>query len=253
MKEELCAAGLDFTQGPPKICVPLTAPDLPGLLAGLDQAQALPAHVLEWRMDCFAGDAAAVLPRLAQRARLPLLCTLRTQGEGGRARLDPAEYESALERLLDQGGFQLIDVELACGGERAARLVKKARERGVLTVVSKHDFERTPPVPQMVDALAAMKALGADLPKLAVMPQGPLDVLALMEASVRARERLGPVITMSMGTLGAVSRLAGELTGSCLTFGAGANASAPGQLPAAKLWEALTLLHQEKGEVRREE
>jgi 3-dehydroquinate dehydratase-1 len=146
-----------------------------------------------------------------------------------------------------------VDVELACGMERTARLVKKAREQGILTVVSKHDFRKTPPVLQMVASLTAMKALGADLPKLAVMPQSPLDVLALMEASVKARERLGPVITMSMGELGAVSRLAGELTGSCLTFGAGASASAPGQLPAAKLWEALALLHQEKGGACHEE
>ena len=253
MKAQRNLSGLDFTQGPPKICVPLTAPDLPGLLVQLEQAGGLPAQVLEWRLDCFAGDAAAALPQVAQRAGRPLLCTLRTTGEGGRAQLEPAEYETRLNGLLAQGGFERVDVELACGMERTARLVKKAREQGILTVVSKHDFRKTPPVLQMVASLTAMKALGADLPKLAVMPQSPLDVLALMEASVKARERLGPVITMSMGELGAVSRLAGELTGSCLTFGAGASASAPGQLPAAKLWEALALLHQEKGGACHEE
>lgn len=241
---------IDFTQGPPKICVPLTSSSLPALLEELALAQSLPADLLEWRADCFDGGWNAALPRLAQAAKLPLLCTVRTAGEGGNARLDPEEYEEAVRELLDTGGFRLIDIELACGGERVARLVKQARERGVLTVVSKHYFTKTPTVPQMLDLLTEMKALGADLPKLAVMPNSPLDVLALMEASVKARERLGPVITMSMGGLGKLSRVAGSLTGSCLTFGAGENASAPGQIPAGALRAALELLDQSKGEGR---
>ena len=113
MKAQRNLSGLDFTQGPPKICVPLTAPDLPGLLVQLEQAGGLPAQVLEWRLDCFAGDAAAALPQVAQRAGRPLLCTLRTTGEGGRAQLEPAEYETRLNGLLAQGGFELVDVELA--------------------------------------------------------------------------------------------------------------------------------------------
>lgn len=238
---------IDFTQGPPKICVPLTASSLPALLEELAHAQSLPADLLEWRADCFAGDPCAALPQLAQAARLPLLCTVRTEDEGGKVRLAPAEYEEAVSGLLDIGGFQLIDIELACGGERVTRLVKKARERGIQTVVSKHYFAITPTVPQMVDLLTEMKALGADLPKLAVMPHDFLDVLKLMEASFKAHERLGPVITMSMGEPGKLSRIAGSLTGSCLTFGAGDNASAPGQIPAGTLRAALELFDQKEG------
>lgn len=238
---------IDFTQGPPKLCVPLTASSLPALLEELAHAQSLPADLLEWRADRFAGDPKAALPQLAQAARLPLLCTIRTEGEGGGARLSPAEYEEAVGGLLDAGGFQLVDIELACGGDRAARLVRKARERGVRAVVSKHDFSKTPAVPRMVGLLTEMKALGADLPKLAVMPYDFLDVLKLMEATVIARERLGPVATMSMGGLGKLSRVAGGLTGSCLTFGAGDAASAPGQIPAGALRAALELFGQREG------
>ena len=68
-------------------------------------------------------------------------------------------------------------------------------------------------------------------------------MLTLLAATMERRaaaER--PLITMSMGALGTVSRLCGELTGSCLTFGSLSQASAPGQVPAGQLAEILTLL-----------
>jgi 3-dehydroquinate dehydratase-1 len=48
---------------------------------------------------------------------------------------------------------------------------------------------------------------------------------------------------MSMGSLGCISRVAGETFGSCVTFGAFDKASAPGQLPVEKLRDVLAILH----------
>ena len=52
-----------------------------------------------------------------------------------------------------------------------------------------------------------------------------------------------PIITMSMAGTGVISRLAGEVFGSALTFGAAAKASAPGQMGVEDLKQVLTLLH----------
>ncbi|MNI90534.1 3-dehydroquinate dehydratase [compost metagenome] len=52
-----------------------------------------------------------------------------------------------------------------------------------------------------------------------------------------------PIITMSMAGKGMISRLAGELFGSALTFGSAKKASAPGQLPVAELRGLLELMH----------
>ena len=247
--QSLQTAGLDFGSGAPKICVPLTSPALPALTGELSAAQALPADLYEWRADAFSGDWAPALNLLRERARRPVLCTLRTKGQGGGSGLDPAGYEEALSGLMGaEGAFQLIDIELACGGERVRGLVEQAHARGLGAVVSYHDFAATPEKAQMVRLLGEMKSLGADLPKLAVMPACPGDVLALMEATLEASLVLGPVVTMSMGALGRISRVCGELTGSCMTFGAGVRASAPGQLGARALRDMLdncTLCHRE--------
>ena len=55
-----------------------------------------------------------------------------------------------------------------------------------------------------------------------------------------------PVITMSMGTLGAVSRLCGEAFGSAMTFANPGAASAPGQVPLDVVNEVLESLHTER-------
>lgn len=121
--------------------------------------------------------------------------------------------------------------------------VEAARDAGVVSVVSSHDFHATPEEDVLYARFEQMHDLGADLPKIAVMPQNAQDVLSLLRATRRAADAFGPVITMAMGKLGAVSRVSGETFGSCLTFGAAAQASAPGQLDVRTLHTMLCALH----------
>src|SRR4029450_6364670 len=78
-----------------------------------------------------------------------------------------------------------------------------------------------------------MQELGADIAKIAVMPQKPEDVLRLLHVTVLARRQFPrlPLVTMSMGALGSITRVAGFLYGSDMAFAVGKAASAPGQIP----------------------
>jgi 3-dehydroquinate dehydratase-1 len=77
------------------------------------------------------------------------------------------------------------------------------------------------------------------------MPASPEDVLTLLGATAdyASRPDARPAITMAMGPLGVVSRLAGETFGSALTFGTVGAASAPGQVDAGALRAALEVVH----------
>jgi 3-dehydroquinate dehydratase-1 len=80
------------------------------------------------------------------------------------------------------------------------------------------------------------------------MPQSLQDVHRLLGATLRASERLAiPVISMSMGGLGAVTRLCGGVFGSALTFAVGSAASAPGQVPIADVRAAVAVLQRATG------
>ena len=131
------------------------------------------------------------------------------------------------------------------GDEVVERIISAAHAAGVFVIVSNHDFEKTPPKEEIVARLCKMQDQGADILKIALMPQCREDVLVLMDATREMFENHTehPLITMSMGGLGVVSRLAGESYGSSATFGAAAQASAPGQVGIADLAQVLDIVH----------
>ena len=81
------------------------------------------------------------------------------------------------------------------------------------------------------------------------MPQSRKDVVTLLSATEEMdRRTTRPLITMSMGPLGMISRLCGEAFGSSLTFGSVGKASAPGQVAAKELANVLKLIHESMGD-----
>lgn len=112
--------------------------------------------------------------------------------------------------------------------------------------MSNHDFHKTPAAQEIVLRLRKMQELGADIPKIALMPQNKTDVLTLLGATLEMQERYAdrPIITMSMAKTGVISRLSGEVFGSAATFGAVQKASARGQISVTDLRTVLTILHQ---------
>jgi 3-dehydroquinate dehydratase-1 len=83
-----------------------------------------------------------------------------------------------------------------------------------------------------------------DVAKAAVMPKQLEDILVLLTATLEAKNKLKiPVITMSMGELGAVTRMIGGHFGSVLTFAAGHSTSAPGQIPIEDLKQIIGIMN----------
>ena len=80
---------------------------------------------------------------------------------------------------------------------------------------------------------------------MAVMPAEFDDVASLMQVTNEMVEEHTekPVISMAMGNLGSISRIAGENFGSAVTFAAIGAASAPGQFPIEELRMMMNVLH----------
>ena len=77
------------------------------------------------------------------------------------------------------------------------------------------------------------------------MPQSDRDVLELLAATSRARETLDlPLISMSMGGIGSISRIMGWIYGSAATFAVGKSSSAPGQIAIEELRTTLAIVRQ---------
>jgi 3-dehydroquinate dehydratase-1 len=83
----------------------------------------------------------------------------------------------------------------------------------------------------------------ADVAKIVVTPRVRDDVLNLLIATARADAELGiPLVSMSVGGQGVVTRTMGHFFGSAMSFAVGETRSAPGQLPIADLKTVFEVL-----------
>lgn len=239
--------------GIPKICVPVTAAEYGSIIKDMKNIYdnfRETVDIIEFRADFFeeVSDIDRVKKILGDIriaiGDIPLIFTFRTKDEGGERSISLNDYENLLNQVTDTGMADAVDVEIMRGGSVFQSVLKKAHGKGIKVIASNHDFNKTPDKNNIVAVLKKMEDAGADIAKIAVMPENERDVLTLLSASLEAKESLNvPIITISMGKLGAVSRLAGETFGSSVTFGVATESSAPGQMAAKELRGILELLH----------
>ncbi|AKP35242.1 type I 3-dehydroquinate dehydratase [Yersinia aleksiciae] len=239
-------------EGAPKIIVSLMGKDLPAIRSEALYYQGFDFDILEWRIDHF--DDVKNIDSILEAARQlrsiildkPILFTFRTAKEGGEKEISTKDYLSLNQTMIDSGQVDMIDLELFTGDQQVSAIIEHAHSKGVKVIMSNHDFHKTPAKEEIVQRLRKMQDLGADIPKIALMPQNKSDVVTLLAATLEMYEKYAdrPIITMSMSTLGIISRLSGEVFGSAATFGALKKASAPGQIDIKELRSVLTILHQ---------
>lgn len=236
-------------QGLPKICIPLVARDEEGINRELDLMAGLDFDIVELRLDYFEGledytRLKDLVGLIKNRLNKPLILTLRTKNEGGNVDPSEATYFGLLEKIIEDRLAEAIDIEYMRKQERVVRLVDLAKDKGLTSILSNHDFNSTPAREEIVTRLEAMIGMGADVAKIALMPTCPEDVLSLLGASgqVKAKYPDQALICISMGQMGMISRLAGQIFGSDMTFASGIEASAPGQISAKNLRRVLGIL-----------
>lgn len=242
---------ISIGDGIPKICVPIVGITREEIITEAKSFSSIPVDVVEWRVDWFEQvfdleKVVGVLKELREAlGELPLLMTFRTSKEGGEKSISASDYARLNIEAAKSGYVDLVDVEIFTGDEIVKEIIDAVHNYGVKVIASNHDFDKTPDRDDIVGRLRKMQELGADIPKIAVMPQSAKDVLTLLSATDEMVTKYAdrPIITMSMAGTGLISRLCGEVFGSALTFGAAKKASAPGQMEVNDLSTVLQLLH----------
>ncbi len=191
-------------------------------LAQTQQAQIAGADVVELRVDRCV-DPAAVISALSRFA-LPVLLTIRHPSEGGGWAGSEAE-RLALFQAAD-GRARAIDIELA---HFSALAWRPARSQLVL---SHHDFNGMGG--DLSAVVAAMRAAGATIAKVAVTPSDAADLGVIQQLYAN---KSGPLVAIAMGEYGFASRLLAGVWGAAFTFARldGDAGSAPGQPLVAEL------------------
>ena len=251
MENLLCIKGKIIGKGKPLVCVPVMESSKEEILRETRRLEEAHTEMIEWRVDAFENVESpnAIREILNEMKHIIkesiLVYTFRSKNQGGCKALSAADIYDIHQVAAESDVVDFIDVEYF-EAKNPQKEIAMLREMGVYVIASHHDFEQTPDPEVIRMLLEQIRESGADVVKLAVMPQNMWDVLHLLEETNRVHENHPdhPLITMSMGAKGGISRVAGEFFGSCVTFGAGGQASAPGQLPVKQLEEILHILHQ---------
>lgn len=246
LKIKNCTIG----EGVPKIIVPLVGGTEEEIMREAELVKELKPDAVEWRVDLYNDvmDLDKVKNFLGKLREFfdneLLLFTFRSKKEGGNLEVSKDFYVQLNKTAILTKNIDLVDVELFNDEKDIKEIMSAAKENGVYVIMSNHEFTKTPPKEEIIYRLRKMQEYGADIPKIAVMPNSVEDVLTLLDATNTMKKFYAdrPLLTISMGGLGTVSRLAGQLFGSDLTFGAGKEASAPGQIPVDELRKVLEII-----------
>lgn len=232
---------------PVKTIVPITAKTAEQAIAQAQVIASNPnADVAEFRIDLleFSADTKKVIALGQQLNQIlkdkPLIATIRTHNEGGKMTVSDQDYEKIYREYLKKPFMQLLDIEMFRDAGSVAKLTQLAHEKNVLVIMSNHDFAKTPRQQDIENRLLKQDQMGADILKIAVMPKSKQDVFTLMNATLAVSQKSQkPLLTMSMGQLGTISRVATANMGGSLSFGMIGEASAPGQIDVTQLKHLL--------------
>ncbi len=221
------------------ICVPITGTNIAEIKEQSNKINAMKPDLIEWRADYFIkneDDISAGLDAIASETDIPLIFTFRTANEGGEQEATFEQYANYCKKAAKVSkdyNIEFVDLEMYSNkGDGIKELADFIHSRETMIIGSNHHFGETPTESKMLEILKDTEQMGADVCKIAVMPNDKRDVTRLINASKKADSELNSlIITMSMSELGAVTRVCTAITKSAVTFAAGVNASAPGQVP----------------------
>ena len=192
---------------------------------------------LELRVDRFADlNIEYILNNVRERKDIgpALILTVRNaESEGGKPDISDGkkmEIFQACTPLVDA-----IDIELS--SPIISEVIDLAKKNKKLVIVSFHDFTGTPEAAVLEGVLQGAVKKGADIVKIAAQANSIDDVNRLMMFTLKHKD--DNVITMSLGSIGSISRLTFPSVGSLLTYSYIGQPLAPGQVPLERLQQDL--------------
>jgi 3-dehydroquinate dehydratase I len=187
--------------------------------------------LVEIRFDCVKGnyDASGL-----KQVNKPVIGTCMPVWEGGKFVGSEEERISTIFSILPFCDY--ITIELATEKSLRDKIVKEAKKKKTKVIISYHDFKKTPGKQEMLNIIRKQVSAGADITKIAFKANSYGDALRTMEI-LAEKKTTTPIIAISMGEYGKITRVLGPLLGSYLTYAAPEKGkeSAPGQLTVEEM------------------
>ena len=228
-------------EGAPKMCVPVIEKTEKEIIKYIKYINKLPIDIIEFRADFYLEDIIyneeseiniiEISKSIKKITNKPIIFTMRSDKEGGKIK-NNFYYKiiNIYKSVIENKCFDLIDLEILSLKEKDIKnLIKLSKENNIKTILSNHNFNKTPSKKYIISLINKMIKLKCDIVKVAYMPKNKKDVIILLDSITEIKDF--PTIAISMGKLGTITRI----FGSVITFASAKSSSAPGQLEAMKL------------------
>ena len=204
------------------ICIPIQASTLTDLKQKLKK---VPGHgdIIEVWIDHLPTNISA--QEIISASQKPLLIVNKPQREKGRW---VGTEQARIDRLKQfaQAGVRYVDIGIDTNPKLINELIKNKKRSKI--ILSYNNFEKTTSDKRLENIVKKGFQLGADMVKIATFAQKEEDNITLLNLLKKSKS----LAVMCMGKKGKVSRIAGPMLGSQLTFVAANDQTrtAPGQL-----------------------
>lgn len=202
-----------------KIAIPIFQETTDKVISVAEDCIEKGADVLEFRVDGLKNPNLKEITNAIEEINFPMIVTNRIESEGGSFKGSEDERISILKGCADL--VEYVDVEL----QTDDKYIEELKGYDSKLIVSYHDFEKTPELDEIYYIVEKEKSLG-DIAKVAFMPNNLEDTLKILAILSHYKD----TIAISMGDLGNYTRVIASKFDSPITFAAGTDVTAPGQI-----------------------
>ncbi|MCW4022850.1 MAG: type I 3-dehydroquinate dehydratase [Candidatus Bathyarchaeota archaeon] len=195
-----------------RVCVAIPPKTVDEAIQLLQTANVLQPDLIEIRLDSLKKHDG--LKEIASCTQIPLIATNKSKEQHGGFLGTETERQKILFDAI-QNGFEYVDVDL--GTPNHVQLIQSFREAGAKVIVSFHDFEKTPSLPELKKVQDEISALDADVCKIVTTAKSVTDNLLVLDF-VSELSKQAKLVCFAMGEFGKTSRLLSPVFGAFFTF-----------------------------------
>lgn len=202
-----------------KIAIPIFQKTTDEVIAVAEDCIRKGADILEFRVDGLENPNLKDITQTITEINFPMIITNRVESEGGSFKGSEDERINILKGCADL--VEYVDVELRTDD----KYIEELNDYNAKLIVSYHDFKKTPELNEIYYIVEKEKEMG-DIAKVAFMPNNLDDTLKVLAILSHYKD----TIAISMSDLGSYTRVMASKFNSPITFAAGRDVTAPGQI-----------------------
>lgn len=186
------------------ICASLIESEINKMINYAKLAERKGAQIIELRLDKLKNISGATISKLRKEIALPIIATIRPFYEGGEFKKSENLRLELIKKIIENS-YDYLDVELRAARKYRA-ILEYAKKHSVKTIISYHDFTKTPAKEEIYSYINECSKLG-DISKVAFRAKSATDNFKILEASVKAKEAGLKYIAIGMGKIGMLTRI----------------------------------------------